>query len=226
MNISLNISKIIKFLSFIAILLIVANTIMLTLYFTINDASKFDFIQLVDLGQEANLPTLFSSIILMISAFLFYLLANVEKEQQQGNKPYWLGLSFIFAFLSFDEGATIHEMIGDFTETFVGHSGVLFYPWVISYSILVVILGFFYFRFFKRMESKVFWAFVGAAVLFLTGALGIELLEAKEESIHNADTLLYCTYFTIEESLEMFGVIYLIHTLLNLLKDQTLKLEN
>jgi len=224
MYIKLKTDKIISFLSFIAILLITLNTIMLVIYFYVNNPNKFNFIQMVDLDQEANLPTLFSSTILLISAFLFYLLNLKSKISQDNQHRYWIGLSIIFIFLGFDESATIHETIGDMTEQFVNTNGYLHYPWVISYSVVVILLGFVYFRFFFNMEKKIFWKFVKAASIFLSGAIGLELLGAKEASLHGSDTMLYCYYYTIEESLEMFGVIYLINILLNLLKDGNFKL--
>ena len=74
------------------------------------------------------------------------------------------------------------------------------------------------------MEKKVFWSFAKAAAIFLSGAIGFELLGAKEASLHGSDTMLYCYYYTIEEGLEMFGVIYLISILLGLLKKGTLEI--
>ena len=130
-----------------------------------------------------------------------------------------MGLSWIFVYLAFDESAKIHEQIGDYTENFVNASGYLYYPWVISYGILLLILGAIYVRFFWRMERRTLWRFALAAVIFLGGAVGMELLGAKEASLHSANTLRYCVYYTIEESMEMFGVIYLIHLLLDLLKE-------
>ena len=220
MKISLNSSQIIKLLSTMAILLIMANIIMLFIYFSVDNPDTFGFVQMVDLDQEANLPTLFSSSLLLIAGFLFYILHKINKHHY-----YWLGLSFIFIFLGFDESAKIHETLGDWTEQFVDTSGYLHYPWVISYSILVLFLGIVYFRFFYNMEKKVFYSFMLAAFIFLSGAVGFELLGAKEASLHSSDTLLYCIYYTIEESLEMFGVIYLIHILLHLLKDVTMKIQ-
>jgi hypothetical protein len=225
MKITLNISKIIQLLSFVALVLILANIIMLVIYFYINDPEQFDFVRMVDLDQETNLPTLFSSAILLLSGFLFYLLYKEAKKVKKEDAPFWLGLSFIFIFLAFDESAKIHETLGDLSENFIDASGYLYYPWVISYMFLLLILGFFYIRFFWKMEKKLFWSFVGAAVLFLSGAIGLELLGANEASLHGADTLKYCIYYTVEESLEMFGVIYLIHILLNLLAGKTLEVH-
>ena len=223
MKITIKRQDIIKFLSLVASILIVLNSIMLVIYFKIDNPNRFDFIQMIDLDQEANLPTLFSSTLLLISAFLFYLLAKISKQSKKEQYKYWFGLSIVFMFLGFDESAKIHETLGDFTEDFVQATGYLHYPWVISYSILVVVLGLLYLRFFLKMERKLFWSFMKAATIFLSGAIGFELLGANEASLHNSDTMLYCYYYTIEESLEMFGVIFLINILLTLLEDKRIQ---
>ena len=114
------------------------------IYFLVGDPDKFDFIRMFDLDMERNIPTLFSSAIILISAFLFYLLSKTPSEQKKGSRPYWLAISVVFTFLAFDESAKIHEKLGDYTENFVDATGYLHYPWVISYSILIVILGLFY----------------------------------------------------------------------------------
>lgn len=226
MQIILNASKITKFLSIVALVLIFIHINILVIYFLVGDPDKFDFIRMFDLDMERNIPTLFSSAILLTAAFLFYLLSKAPTEQKKGHRPFWLGLSFVFSFLAFDESSKIHEQLGDFTERFVEASGYLHYPWVISYSILLVILGIFYARFFWKMESKVFWSFMGAAVIFISGAIGFELLGANESSIHSTDTILYSIYYTIEETLEMFGVIYLIHILLGLLNSANIRIDS
>jgi cytochrome bd-type quinol oxidase subunit 2 len=225
MQIVLKRSGIIKFLSLTAILLILIHIGILVAYFTIGNPKEFDFVQMWDLDMERNIPTLFSSAILLIAAFLFYLLSRSPAERARGDRGAWLGLSGIFTFLAFDESAKIHEQIGDYTENFVDASGYLYYPWVLSYSLLLLILAALYMRFFWRMERRDFWRFVLSAFIFLSGAIGMELLGAKEASLHGSDTLRYCVYYTIEESLEMFGVIYLIHILLDLLKDSVLSLR-
>ena len=220
MNIVLSRKEIVKFLIIIALLLIFIHTVILCIYYYVGDPDKFDFVRMFDLDMERNVPTLFSSLILVISGFLFYLLSRLPKEQKEGHRKYWLGLSFVFTFLSFDESAKIHEQIGDLTEEFVDTTGYLHYPWVISYGILVVILAMLYFRFFWKMESKIFWSFMGSAVMYLSGAIGFDMLGGMEAELHGTATVTYSVLYTIEESLEMFGVIYLIHILLGLL-DQT-----
>lgn len=226
MHIKIDVKEIVKYLSIVAVVLITIHIVILGIYYYVGDPEKFDFVRIFDLDMERNVPTLFSSALMLIAAFLFYLLSKSPKEIKKGSRRYWLGLGFVFTFLAFDESAKIHEQLGDFTEKFVEASGYLHYPWVISYSVLVLVLGFFYFRFFWRMESKVFWSFMGAAAIFLSGAIGFELLGANESSLHSTETVLYSTYYTIEESLEMFGVIYLISILLNLLGGKSVEIRN
>jgi len=225
MDIKLNKVKIIWFLVFVALSLIVIHSVILTIYYIVGDPDKFDFIRMFDLDMERNVPTLFSSLILAMSAFCFYLLSISTEETLAKKSRYWLGLSFVFIFLSFDESAKIHEKLGDFTENYIDASGYLHYPWVISYGILVLILGLLYMKFFWKMEKKVFISFMLSAFIFLSGAVGFELLGANESSLHGTNSLMYSILYTIEESLEMFGVIYLLWILLSLLEKKKIEVR-
>jgi hypothetical protein len=182
---------------------------------------KSSIANMFNLDMESNLPTFFSSAILMLSALLFYLLSKTSSEIEMEHRSYWLGLSFVFFFLSIDESAKIHEAVGDLIDSFVHSSGYLDYPWLIPYAILVLVLILFYIRFFWHMERKVFREFAAAAVIYLSGAIGFELLGAKEASSNGTDTLSYAVCSTLEESMEMIGVIILIHILLKLLEGKS-----
>ena len=225
MNISLSSKKIIIFLVFITLLLISIHIIILTIYYSINNPSIFDFIRMFDLDMERNIPTLFSSILFIISAFLFYLLSKTHYSQKINNTKYWKGLSFVFIFLSIDESAKIHEQLGDVTEQFITATGYLHYPWVISYILFIIILASVYLKFFLKMHKKIFYAFMLSAIIFLSGAIGFELLGAYESSLHGTTSVKYSILYTIEESLEMFGLIYLISILLSLLEQYNLTLS-
>ncbi len=225
MEITFKSSKIVKILFYTAVSLIIIHIAILGIKFYTDIPVKFELLRMFNLDMEANLPTLFSSSILFFSAFLFYLLSKVSQSKKSKDRPFWLGLSFIFTFLAFDESIKIHEVVGDLTEKFVEANGYINYPWVIPYAILVFVLGLFYIRFFWQMERKIFFQFIGAAVMYVGGAIGFELLGANEAGLHGADTVTYSVYSTIEESLEIFGVIFLIKILLDLLGDVSFKLN-
>jgi len=225
MHILIQRQKIVKFLVIVALILITIHSIILGIYYYVGDPDKFDFVQMFDLDMERNIPTMFSSFILAFSALCFYLLSKESAEKAKNHQKYWLGLSGVFLFLSFDEGAKIHEKIGDFTENFVDPTGYLHYPWVISYGILVLILAVLYMKFFWKMPTKVFRSFMLSAFIYLSGAVGFELLGANESSLHGTKTVLYSVLYTIEESLEMFGVILLIWILLGLLSKKKMEVQ-
>ena len=54
-----------------------------------------------------------------------------------------------------------------------------------------------------------------SALLFLGGALGFELLGGRQAEMHGMDNWLYTFYATVEESLEMSGLILLIFALMS-----------
>jgi len=224
-DIGINRGSIVKFLSISAFVLIVIHIIILCIYYYIGDPEKFDFVRMFDLDMERNIPTVFSSLILASSALCFYLLSKTKESKKHKETKYWLGLSGVFLFLSFDEGAKIHEKLGDYTENFVNATGYLYYPWVLSYGVFVLILVTLYFKFFWKMPKKIFWSFMLSAFVYLSGAVGFELLGANESSAHGTSTVTYSVLYTIEESLEMYGVIYLIWILLTLLEKKGIEIH-
>lgn len=81
MQVTLSTKKIILFLSLFSLSLILIHSVILGIYFYINDPEEFDFIRMFDLDMERNIPTLFSSLLFFIAAFLFYLLSKKEVQK-------------------------------------------------------------------------------------------------------------------------------------------------
>ena len=65
-------------------------------------------LQLFDLDEENNLPTWFSSFLLLNNAFFLALVARLESTQ---DKLQWTLMSIGFFILSVDEVAGLHESI-------------------------------------------------------------------------------------------------------------------
>ena len=82
------------------------------------------------------------------------------------------------------------------------------------YSILFIILTAIYFRFYLTLDRWLQFRLFLCAVIFLGGAIGVELFSAREADAHGTATLTYSILYTIEESMEMSGLILLIDTLL------------
>lgn len=214
MTITLNPNKLVLALSLCALVLVSVHSIVLGIYFYINDSDVFDFVRLIDLDYEGNLPTLFSSLIFLLNGLLLYVIYQSARQSKQLFAYYWLGLAVVFTFLGVDEGTRLHEEIGDLMEHVVEAKGLLYFPWVIPYSIAFLVAMVIYFRFYLSLERKLQIRLFLCAVIFLSGAVGLEILSAREADISGTSSLTYSILYTIEESMEMAGLILLIDTLI------------
>ncbi|MCI5143186.1 MAG: hypothetical protein D3909_15955 [Candidatus Electrothrix sp. ATG1] len=85
---------------------------------------------------------------------------------------------------------------------------------------MTAILGLLYFRFLFCLPRKTFVLFICSAVIFLTGAGFFDMLGGKEAELHGYYSITYTVLYTIEEFLEMIGVVLLIYTLLDYIEQQ------
>ena len=175
----------------------------------------FGLIPQFNLNSEQNIPALFSTLILLLSSILLAIITYAVKKTGASYFYNWLGLSLIFLFLSMDESLSFHESMTVPLRKGLNTSGILFYAWVIPYGIALLILIFLYLKFFISLPAKTRKLFIIAAVVYLLGVIGIELMGGRiDEQIgrHNAT---YVVYSTIEEVLEMGGIVVFIYALMN-----------
>lgn len=168
-------------------------------------------IKLLNVNLEANLPTYFSSLLLLIDGILLALIAYGNKAQ--GQKLWnWLGLSFIFVFLALDEMMQIHEQLNAPMTALFNTSGLLYFSWFIPYSIITILIGIAYFKFMMRLPKSILKLFIFAAVLFIFGAVGMEAIGGMHAEKYGLKTLTYALMYSVEELLEMSGaVVFLLH---------------
>ena len=101
-----------------------------------------------DASEENNVPTFFSSFILLLASTVLFITYLISKQQAQKNKKYWLLLSFIFLFLSMDEAISIHEQFNKIKQLIKPDTtGYLNYPWILPYGVFVLVVGAIFFRF-------------------------------------------------------------------------------
>lgn len=167
------------------------------------------------LDLERNFPTYFSALLLFTSSLLFYLIWWIKKQSPETrDSRYWLGLGIIFLFLSIDESAHIHEHFD--TKLIWGAyktTGLLAWPWVIVYGSLVTLFVLGYFKFWLRLPKAFKISYLLAGSVYVSSALGFEMLEALEYSTHQGvTTFKYIVLSSFEESLEMSAITFLIYT--------------
>ncbi|WP_117881763.1 hypothetical protein [Aureibaculum luteum] len=220
MKLKINPIKTFKLLILCILIFVTANCIVIIAKINFEYYNKFIY-EILNLDQETNLPTYFSTLILFFSAFLLALISFIHKKK---NNKYmlWMILSICFLFLSVDEFTSIHERIGDFLENEFKFIGALYFAWVIPYGIFAVVFAFIYFKYFLlKLPIKIRNLFIISGFIYVFGAIGFEMLGSMVVSdIQNPTETMISTLYTIEETLEMLGIAFFIYTLLIYLQEE------
>lgn len=175
---------------------------------------------LFSLGNERNIPAMFSAALLLFAALLLLVITLHERNRGARDVAKWAILSAGFLLMSIDETVSIHERLIEPTRQLLGpgNLGVFYFAWVIPGSALVLVLGAFFLRFLLRLPAATRCIFILAATLYLGGAIGMELVNGRYRELHGTE-IIYHLMITAEESLEMAGAILFIYGLLRYLAD-------
>ncbi len=208
--------RVLTFMLSIISLLVVLHVTQLAIYYYVGDPDIFDFVELIDFDYEANLPSFYSSSALLFTSLLLWIIGWYKFKQKALFKYHWLGLAFVFTFLGVDEGIALHEDIGDIFENkeWVDAQGFLFFAWVVPYGVLLLFFALSYLRFVLALPGKIKVLFICAGVMFVGGAMGLEIFSAREADLHGTDTVLYSALYTMEEILEMTSIALFCYALL------------
>lgn len=215
-QITLNPTAIARALGAIAFLLVLASVAgQLSAHLTGHDY-VFGLVPLFNIDGERNFPTGFSTLLLLLAAALLAVIMVLERGRGRGGSGYWAVLSAGFLFMAADEAWSFHEKLIRPVRSLLGDQdlGMLYHAWVVPGMALVAVLGLVFLRFWLRLPAKTRFAFLFAAVLYLGGAIGVELVGGRYSETLEAHDLTYAMIVTLEESLEMAGVIVFIHALL------------
>ena len=204
------------FLAGIIALLIIAHSSGLVWEAVHGEEVGRDLIKKFDLGGESNIPAWFSSKLLLLSALLLGLIAAIKKTKKETFSTHWIFLTVIFLFLSCDETAQIHEWTVSHVHSVTQLPFTQFIGWVIPYSLLLILFCAAYLRFFFHLPPRFKMLFAGAGVIYVAGALGMELLTGAIGRVV-LEGRLHFLFNIVEESLEMGGVVVFIYALLSYL---------
>lgn len=203
--------KVIRVLGATVVCLIIANMV--------GVVSKYYFgssrIALFELDREANIPTLYSSVAILLCASLLAVIAIAKKRQEKREYLYWMVLALAFLFLSVDETAGLHERLISPLRAALHTSGVLYFAWVVPYGILLIIMAGMYFRFLFSLPVRFRYLIILAGFLYIAGALGGELVGGYWTELYGQENVTYALITTCEESLEMTGILVFVYALMS-----------
>ncbi len=193
-----------------------------------NDPFYLKIVDKLDLdGESNNLPNWYQSSTLLLSSFLLAIVTLTKKAEQDINVRYWGFLSFTFLYLSLDELVSIHEHLTMPFRTMFDLNGIFFLSWVIPAMIILGIFALAYTKFLWRLPVQSRWLFIVAGTIYVTGAVGIEMLDGKYLQMHEAEitsitatgqiAFNYALMTAAEELFEMAGILIFNYALLSYL---------
>ena len=172
----------------------------------------------LNMDRELNLPTLFSSSLLLISALLMQRLGHNSNPDAADD---WRLLSKIFIFLALDEALQIHEILIIPGLRHQVHPA-LASTWVVPYAALALIMLWKFRSFLGSIPRATATGLLRSGAVYVGGAIGMEMIGsfAVRSRLIRLHSAWYGAITGLEEALELLGIILLIDALLRALLDQ------
>jgi hypothetical protein len=181
--------------------------------FRLGVGRSFGFIRSFDLDQEGNLATWFSVALLFVNAMLLAVIAGVRRGER--GRRAWTGLALLVLAMSAEEAASLHEMTVLPLRHLLHAGGLLYYTWVVPGALFVLCVAAVYLPFLARLPSRTRNLFILSGFVYVSGALGFEMISGRYASLHGDNNLTYKLLAHVEESLEMAGLVVLMYALLD-----------
>jgi hypothetical protein len=155
------------------------------------------------LAHERNPSTWLAAAVLASAAVLAWLVGRGRRDART-----WSFVAALFAAMSLDEVATFHERMAALPLPGIGSRG-----WAGAGLLLVVVVGVRLVRWVLGLDIDLRVAMIAGGALFVAGAVGLEVLAGNHQSVHGEDTWFW-VLSTVEENLELLGVVVVVRALL------------
>jgi hypothetical protein len=174
----------------------------------------------VDVNREGSLPTWYATMTLMACAVMLGVIAVDAARRRRPYPFHWAALVVIFALLSLEEILGVHSEATRVLRSVVsitdgpGYALALGAIALIGIVVVVLIFG----RFYLHLPSRWRWWFTIAAVIYLTGVFASDAIGDYLIAANGEHTLAYIVVLTLEELLEMTGVLIFLVMLLEYIR--------
>lgn len=181
-------------------------------FVTGHDTAK-GFIPLFHVATEGNVFTYYSALLLLLAAGMCAWIGRAARLRGRPFARHWTALAAILLLFSVDDATAVHERLIVPVRDLLGVGGLLYFAWVIPGALFALAVAAFFLRFVSHLPRSTRRHIVVGAALFFGGALGMELLGGLHYESYGDQTVTYSVLTTVEESLELAGVLVLLRGL-------------
>ncbi len=174
-----------------------------------------EWMDLFNLDRELNFPTWYAAWMLVFCAILLKIIAVGKKQQGDRYTKDWQLLSLIFFWMAIDEIVSIHEIliIPEVSQA-LNLPWFLHSMWVIPGLVFVAWFAKRYAKFVRHLPAKSKLHFISAACTYIGGALVMEMIGSHFAQSIGQQHIIYALIATVEEFLELIGIVMFIYALL------------
>lgn len=203
-----------KILLFLSLLFLILDFFYITNIYLLGDIESLSILSYFNLNDELNAPAFFSSFILLYSAIILGKITFLKRREHDYYE--WAGLSFTFLYLALDEAFSIHEGMKYARKILALDKDNALYndAWVFIGIAFIIVFLLMYLRFLRNLNKRIRSLFLLSAGIYILGALGLEIIGGYWEFFRGEKDFIHAFIASIEELLEMFGIILFINTLL------------
>ena len=210
----------------IALLLVLAHCGAMVLKYVAGNDVAFGLVPLFDFYEEHNAPTYFSSLNLLLTAALLYVIARLASENGQGKKQGhpWRILAAGFLFMSVDEFADLRHILATAAKAVSGHGfesvPLLTVAWTVPVAVILVVLAIYFIPFLLRLKKVYTINFALAGAAFVFASMGIETIQgAHVAQTNGVRDVPFMLMVTLEETMEIFSILYFQYFLLRYINE-------
>lgn len=222
-TVTLNTKRLTLFLTVISVLFAVLTVLGRSIEKLLGDEAPFfvrTIAQWFDVSSERSAATWYAALLLLACGLELGSIAALKWASQGRYRHHWLGLAVLFVGMSVEEIAGVHEQLSAPIGAFVERSGFLYYSWVLAGLVVVALVAALCFRFWLHLDRRTRWLFLLAALLYVGGSIGLEMLSANLYDARNGPSLRYWFVAALEELGEMLGAVVFLFALLRYLRQE------
>ncbi|TCP57093.1 hypothetical protein EV191_1011045 [Tamaricihabitans halophyticus] len=162
----------------------------------------------VDVFEEANLPTWWSTGLLVLATLTHLVVAVLARARRAPSAWAWFGSAVLLGALSLDDHTMLHERLDRIGERFVTFDGFPFY-WLIPGVFAGALIAIAFAVLAVRLRGAARWCIVLGCAVLLASALGGEVLQGVLIAVGESGPLYVLTYHA-EELGENIGTLLLL----------------
>ena len=166
-------------------------------------------LSVLNLVNEVSVGTWVSTVALLACAVLSTCAAMLARRERSRWVANWWLLAGVFALMSLDEVAAIHERFSTPVRRTLGaDADFLYYAWVIPALLFVAVFFAVQVRFLRNLDAATRRGLVLAGLAFVVGAAGLEMVEAALETDGLQHTVGYLWLVLVEELMETGAIMW------------------